>query len=101
MVKWVGVDGGDVHDVIETETGCPVGWTSSRTLWVSRRRGGSFTWTEVDVDSHRETGRTQPGSRDCSDGRQDPESPVDPDLRIVYQQKSQIRLLGRKFLTRK
>jgi hypothetical protein len=100
MVKWINVDGADVHDVIETETACAVGWTSPRTLWVSRRRGRAFTWTEVDVDSRRETGRTHPGSRDCSDSRNDPESPVDPDLRIIHQQKSQLRLLDRKFLTR-
>jgi serine/threonine-protein kinase len=37
--------------------------------------GTEFTWVETDADSGRPTGRTVPGSRECSDGVQDPESP--------------------------
>jgi hypothetical protein len=83
IVKWISVDGGDAHEVSETETGCPAGWASPKTLWVSRRYGSSVVWKEVDADSGRETGKAVPGSRDCADGRLDPLSPVDPDLRII------------------
>jgi hypothetical protein len=98
IVKWVNADGGQAHEVSETETGCEAGWASARTLWVSRRRAGKVVWAEVDAESGREVGRTAPGSRDCSDGRRDPNSPVQPDLRIVYDQASQLRLLSRQHL---
>src|SRR5262249_43313865 len=38
-VRWIGADGGEPHEVTETETTCPVGWASADTIWVSRRRG--------------------------------------------------------------
>ena len=65
---------------------------------MSRRREGKIVWTEVDADTARETGKTAPGSRDCNDARPDPVSPVDPDLRIVYDQTSQLRLIDRAYL---
>jgi hypothetical protein len=98
IVQWIGADGGEPHDVVETETGCPVGWASDDTIWVSRRRGRKIVWTEVDADSGRETGKTAPGSHDCYDARPDPASPVNPDLRIVYDQTSQVRIVGRNML---
>jgi len=98
VVRWIGEGGGAPHDVAETETGCPVGWASGDTIWVSRRRGRTFVWTEVDADSGRETGKTVPGSHDCYDARPDPASPVNPDLRIVYDQTSQVRVVGRDHL---
>ena len=30
IVQWIAADGGEPHDVAETETGCPVGWASRR-----------------------------------------------------------------------
>jgi hypothetical protein len=98
VAVWIGADGGAPHDVAETETGCPVGWASAETIWVSRRRGRKFVWTEVDANTGRETGKTAPGSHDCFDCRPDPASPVNPDLRIVYDQTSQVRLLPREQL---
>jgi hypothetical protein len=100
VIWWIGADGGKTYDVAETETACAPGWASTGTLWVSRRRNGKPIWTEVEVESGRETGKTSPGARDCSDGKPDPASPVDPDLRIVYDQTSQVRLLGREQLKR-
>ena len=52
----------------------------------------------VEANSGRETGKTVPGTRDCLDGKPDPASPVDPDLRIVYDETSQLRLLPREYL---
>jgi hypothetical protein len=93
VAVWINANGGAPHDVAETETGCPVGWASAQTIWVSRRRGRKFVWTEVDADTGHETGKTAPGTHDCFDSRPDPASPVNPELRIVYDQTSQIRLL--------
>jgi hypothetical protein len=101
VVYWIGVDGGAAHEVGETETGCAPGWSSADTLWVSRRRAGKILWTEVNIHNRVETGRTVPGMRDCSDGRPDPASPVDPDLRIVTDQSSQLRLLDAQYLERR
>jgi len=101
IVQWISADGGEAHDVAETETSCPVGWASDDTIWVSRRRGRKFVWTEVEADTGRETGRTAPGSRDCNDARPDPASPVSADLRIVFDQTSQLRLVPNERLARK
>ena len=65
---------------------------------VSRRRQGKIVWTEVDADPAREPGKTAPGSRDCADARPDPTSRVDADVRIVYDQTSQLRLIDRAYL---
>jgi hypothetical protein len=98
IVNWMSVNGGDVHEVSETETGCAEGWASPDTLWVSRRRAGTIVWTEIDADSGRETGTSRAGSRDCADGRADPASPVAQDLPIIYDQTSQLRLLDSRYL---
>jgi hypothetical protein len=95
IVQWMPANGGEPHEVAETETTCPGGWASGHTLWVSRRRDGKVLWTEVDADSGRETGKSLPGSRDCADGRPDPSSPVDPELRVVYDQTSQLRIIDK------
>jgi hypothetical protein len=92
-VRWMPAEGGELHEVADTETSCAPGWASPNTIWLSRRRGRKILWTEVDADSGRETGRTTPGSHDCNDLRPDPLSPVNPDLRIIYNQTSQVRLL--------
>jgi hypothetical protein len=57
-------------------------------------------WTEVEADTGRETGKTAPGGRDCADARPDPDSPVNADLRIVYDQTSQLRLVPNEHLAR-
>jgi tRNA A-37 threonylcarbamoyl transferase component Bud32 len=100
LVGWMPADGGPAHDVTDSETGCQAGWASNNTLWVSRRRDGKILWTEVDADSGKETGKTVPGERDCSDGGNDPASPVDTDLRVVASRVSQLRLLPRAQLNR-
>ena len=97
-VQWMPAEGGEPHEVADTETSCPPGWASASTIWVSRRRGRKIVWTEVDADSGRETGRTAPGSHDCNDLRPNPISPVNPDLRVIYDQTSQVRLLPSKHL---
>jgi hypothetical protein len=99
IVQWISADGGEPHDVAETETACPVGWASPATIWVSRRQGRQIVWTEVNADTGRETGKTSPGGRDCADSRPDPASPVS-DLRIVYDQTSQIRFISNEQLAR-
>ncbi len=100
VVELIDLRSGHIRELVETETGCKAGWASAETLWVSRRRDGRIIWTEVDAESGRETGRSVPGSRDCTDGKPDPQSPVDPDLRVVYEQTSQLRLVGKEHLAR-
>ncbi|HMF43537.1 MAG TPA: hypothetical protein VKQ32_22845, partial [Polyangia bacterium] len=97
-IWWMSSDGGPAHYVSGSETACTPGWASSRDLWVSRRRNGKPVWVEVDVESGRQTGRIQAGSRDCSDGRPDPATPVDRDIQVVYDETSQLRLLDHQFL---
>jgi hypothetical protein len=99
IVQWISADGGEPHNVVETETTCPVGWSSADALWVSRRQGRKIVWTEVNADTGRETGKTSPGGRDCADGRPDPASPVS-DVQIIYDQTSQIRLVPNEQLAR-
>ena len=91
-VIWMQSSGGPFHDLGQTETGCAPGWSSDRSLWISRRLSGGLVWTEIDVDSGKTTGRTAPGSRNCTDGRPDPLSPVDDDLRVVFEHRTDIRL---------
>jgi dipeptidyl aminopeptidase/acylaminoacyl peptidase len=101
IVQWIRADGGETHDVGETETACPVGWASADTIWVSRRRDRAIVWTEVDAETGRETGRTAGGTRDCADARPDPASPVNPDLRVIYDQTSQVRLVAHEHLSQR
>jgi hypothetical protein len=98
MVQWMSAYGGPAHAVTDTETGCRPGWSSDRTLWVSRRSGKEIVWTEVEVDDGRPTGKQVPGSRDCSDGPEDPMSPVDPDVRVTIDRQSQLRFLPMRYL---
>jgi len=91
-IRVMSTTGGDVHDLADSETLCAPGWSSDHTLWVSRHRRGKYIWTEVDDRSGAETGRSKPGSsKDCHDGEKDPASPVDPELRIIVEHKSQVR----------
>lgn len=100
VVEVMDLQTGHIRELVDTETGCKAGWASAGTLWVSRRRDGKIIWTEVAAESRRETGRSVPGSRDCADGKPDPSSPVDPDLRVVYEQTSQLRLVAKEHLAR-
>jgi hypothetical protein len=93
-------DTGEARYLSQTETFCGAGWASPDTVWISRRRGGNVVWVGVDANSGRETGTSVRGSHDCSDAKPDPASPIDPDIRIVYDQRSQLRLLDRRFLER-
>ena len=98
IVWWISQNGGEIHEVGESETGCRPGWATPTTLWISRRRGRALVWTEVDAGSGVETGNVRPGTRECTDGRADPATPVDPDIRLNYYQTSQIRLLPAAYL---
>jgi hypothetical protein len=98
MVRWISTRGGSVHDVVDTETVCRPGWSSNRTLWVSRRVGPMASWTEVEVEGGLPTGRTLAGSRDCSDGGQDPVSPVEPAVRLASERRSRLRFLPASYL---
>ena len=75
----------------DSEGACFPGWSSDKTIWVSRRVRGLPTWVEVDADTGKATGRTQPGLKDCMDGDEDPLSPVSPDLRVITKRTSEVR----------
>jgi hypothetical protein len=100
VVRWIASEGGDPHDVAESETGCAPGWSSPQNLWVSRRRNGRVAWFEVDADTGKETGRYQPGAQDCMDGSADPAAPAARDLMVKVVQVSQVRLLPPEYLSR-
>jgi len=91
-VRWMPSGGGASHELGESETGCAPGWSSDRTLWISRRLRGLLTWTEIEVESGKPTGRTAPGSKNCTDGLPDPLSPADLDARVVFNFETDIRL---------
>jgi len=91
-VKWVPSSGGEVHDVGVSEGGCAPGWSSNSTMWISRRIQGRPWWTEVEADGGRATGRTAPSANDCQEGYPDPLSPVRPEIRIVMDRISQLRV---------
>lgn len=93
-VAWMSVDGGPVHDVADAATFCAAEWAGPRTLWVSSRQGSEFWWTEVSAADGRATGRTVPGSRDCTDGKVDPSAPVTGALETIEARISQIRFVA-------
>jgi hypothetical protein len=53
----------------------------------------------TNVDTGRETGRTAPGQKDCANGTQDPASPAHPDVRVLTQRRTQLRLVPPRALT--
>ena len=91
-VRWVASDGGEAHDLADTETICGPTWSSARTLWIARRRSNNIVWTEIDADSARPTGRVRPGTSDCTDARNDPETPDAP-VRVRVERHAQLRLV--------
>jgi hypothetical protein len=99
VVSWMPATGGEPREVSASETLCDPVWSSNRTLWVSRKRAGRFSWVEIDIDAARETGRTVPGQTDCITGLPDPASPAQQDFRVVTQRRTQIRLLPASALT--
>jgi hypothetical protein len=84
--------------LIDTETICAPIWSSNETLWISRERKNAFVWTEIEVSSGRETGRTAPGTTNCSDGDEDPASPKTTGVRLLGTRMSQVRLLPWQYL---
>jgi hypothetical protein len=101
VVEVSGPNGDRIRELVETETACKPQWASPNTLWVSRRRGMRTVWTEVDVESGRETGKSVSGLRDCADGRPDPQAPGQPEWRVVHNLTAQLRLVGPEYLTRR
>jgi hypothetical protein len=104
----VALGGGPVRDVGDASSYCRPVWSSSRTLWISRRAGGTPEWIELDVDAApnaasnarptgqaldaRPTGRTMRGARDCSDGLPDPAGPTRDGAKVVVDWRSELRV---------
>jgi len=99
VVEIADAEGGHIRELTEIETGCRPGWASNGTLWVERRRGRDVVWKEIDATTAQETGRSAPGSRDCADGKPDPQSPAQRDVRVIYEQVSQLRFLPKAYLS--
>lgn len=93
VLAWAPAGGGEVHELSPTDTACNVGWTSNHTLWATRREEGKVVWAEIDVDTGQDTGKRVPASKDCTDGTPDPASPISPDLRVVTEKRTQIRVI--------
>ena len=79
--------------VLETMNVCPPAWASDTRLWVGTRHAGSNVWTELALPDGVPTGRTAPGQSDCSDGNDDPSTPVTPDVQVVRRTRSQLRFV--------
>jgi hypothetical protein len=102
--RLVDLGGGRERDVGDASSYCRPVWSSGRTLWISRRAGGTPEWVEIDVGapdeaspaagelSVRPTGRTVRGQRDCSDGLPDPAGPVRDGAKIVVDWHSELRV---------
>jgi hypothetical protein len=92
--QWIRSDGrGGPKQITEAATACVPEWSTNRDLWLAVRRGRKVQWTEFDVESGLPTGRTSPGSRDCSDGVQDPLAPVHPSVGLDVRFTTQVRIL--------
>jgi hypothetical protein len=91
-------DGSGVRELTVTETLCSPGWSSSHTVWVSRRHGRDSVWREIDVDSGHDTGKTIAGTTDCMNGDEDPASPVERDVRVVAHRTAQVRVVPSRSL---
>ncbi len=98
-VRWIYADGrAGVHELIETDTQCPLHWSNTKDVWVALRKGRRVTWTEFDTNTSRPTGRTFPGTRDCTDGEEDPASPVKEAVEEQDIYRAQLRFLPEKHL---
>lgn len=99
-VRWMSADGGEPHEVSESESVCEPQWSSPTTIWVSRRQTGRVHWTEIDVDTGAPTGRAQRGASGCFDGSDDPSAPGRSAVRIRESWESQVRFLAAAELPR-
>jgi hypothetical protein len=93
VVRVLPADGGAWRDVANGSTFCRPAWSSPSTLWVSQRLRGALTWTEIDLDSGRPTGKSQPGQNDCMWGTPDPARPVRGRAWRVVEDESEVRLV--------
>jgi hypothetical protein len=90
---WMNLADGSVRTILDTETVCKPVWSSATALWVSRRRGTAFVWTEIELEEGRATGRELPGASDCTSGWPDPKSPGPSEVRLTRARKTQVRLI--------
>jgi serine/threonine-protein kinase len=91
-VAWIPADGnGGSHDVSESEAGCNPYWTAPDRLWISRRRRGRPVWVEMNPETRDETGRTEPGAKDCMEGTPDPAEPRHGPIWTTTSVRSEIR----------
>jgi hypothetical protein len=98
--QWMWSDGhGSPHRIAESTNPCTPAWSSNDTLWLSMHAGRKVTWTEFNAETSRPTGRTAPGSRDCSDGMPDPLVPVRPEVSLDLKLRTQVRLLPARLLS--
>jgi serine/threonine protein kinase len=98
-VRWIYSDGREgVHELVETDTQCSLRWSNAEDLWVALRKGRRVIWTELDTNTSRPTGRTFPGTRDCTDGNEDPAAPVREAVEEEDSSRVQLRLLPEKYL---
>jgi len=93
VLRWAWARDGVAHDVTAIESMCPPTWSSNRTLWIVRQRHNQSVWIEIEVDSGRETGRTEPTEATCVDGRSSYPTAVERDTRVVSTRVSQVRLI--------
>ena len=99
VIRWVGTDGqGGGREVRVVDTKCAPVWSNEKDLWVALRNGRRVVWTEFDSDSAKPTGRTSPGTRDCTDNIPDPAVPGAEAVKIEYAFQSQVRVLPAKYL---
>ena len=99
VIRWIAADGlGGGREIVGVDTECAPAWANDRALWVAVRKGGKVIWTEFDTDSATPTGRTSPGTTDCTDGVSDPASPAKAAARIETTFRTQLRFLPEKFL---
>ncbi len=85
------IDGASI-DLVHGVTACDARWSGPNTLWFSRREGTQYRWREMDVETHRPTGRVVPGTTGCFDGQPDPSAPVVGRVRLVRHTDSDIRV---------
>jgi hypothetical protein len=99
VIRWIAADGlGGGREIVGVDTACAPSWANDSALWIAVRKGRKVIWTEFDTDSAAPTGRTSPGTIDCTDGLADPASPDKPAVRIEATVRSQLRFLPRKYL---
>jgi serine/threonine protein kinase len=99
VIRWVPTDGqGAGREVAVVDTACSPVWSNGKDLWIALRNGRRVTWTEFDTDTARPTGRTLPGTRDCTDNVPDPSSPGDEAVKVEVAVRSQLRVLPSKYL---